>query len=95
MFDRNISELEAYVTELEQVVRSIALKHNDLVVSTSMLWAEVSRTSTDPLARHLCAKRLDEMSELLYEGLPGDRPDLSSHPLTANEYEESRPASYD
>lgn len=89
------SQLERQVEDLEQIVRAIALKHNDLVVSVSMIWAEIQRTSPDVLSHHMCAKRLDEMSQLLYQVDPGDRPDLSSHPLTANEYEESRPTSYD
>lgn len=84
MYDRNVAELESYVVELERVVRKIALRHNDLVVSVSLLWAEIQRSTTDTLTKHICTRRLEEMSQLLYQSDVGDSPDLSSH-LPANE----------
>lgn len=90
-----LTQTERQIEDLEQIVRTIAIRHNDLVVSVSLLWAEIQRSTTDPLTRHICTRRLQEMSEILYRVEPGDRPDLCSEPLSEREHEESRPASYD
>lgn len=79
------TDLEGYFTELERIVRELALKHNDLVVSTSLLWSEVQRSTSDPLTKHLCNRRLDEMTQLLY-AVPGALDSENSPHLPANEY---------
>jgi hypothetical protein len=52
--------------DLEDEVRSLAVKHNYLVESISLLWSEIQRTTTDPLTRQRCERRIGELNLLLH-----------------------------
>ena len=52
--------------DLEDEVRSLAVKHNYLVESISLLWSEIQRTTTDPLTRQQCERRIGELNLLLH-----------------------------
>lgn len=55
------------IEDLRQDITALALKHNDLVVSLSLLWSETQRTSSDPLTRGFCSRQLGNMEQLLHE----------------------------
>jgi len=56
--------------DLEDEVRTLAVKHNHLVESISLLWSEVQRTTTDPLTRKQCDRRIGELNLLLHQTEP-------------------------
>lgn len=63
------------IQELEQIVRELAMKHNDLVVSVSLAWSEILRATSDPIVRRTCENRLEESGHMFFNAnLEGFRP---------------------
>lgn len=54
------NELAAEITEL-------AAKHNQLVESISLLWGEVGRNSINLETQQLCAKQIEQLTDLIHE----------------------------
>ncbi|MBW4514184.1 MAG: hypothetical protein KME11_03155 [Timaviella obliquedivisa GSE-PSE-MK23-08B] len=59
--------IQQHFNELEDEVRTLAVKHNYLVESISLLWSEIQRTTTDPLTRQRCERRIGELNLLLHD----------------------------
>jgi hypothetical protein len=53
--------------DLADEIKCLEVKHNYLVESISLLWSEVQRTSTDPLTRQLCERRIGELNLLRHD----------------------------
>lgn len=61
-----INEIEECYDLLEAEIIALAIKHNALVESMSLMWSQILRTTSDPLTRRLCTQRLNELNSMLH-----------------------------
>lgn len=55
---------QSHFNDLEQEIRELARKHNNLVESVAHLWVEAQRNTSDPITKRLCERQLEGLKLL-------------------------------